>query len=94
MRSLRHRRQPLEQSVSVSNPDVEVQETTYVVKTSSSCNKSSLNENSTQKCEQNSKKDDSSVLNTSAQWPESAENEQLKGKKIIVKIYRNYFFIT
>ena len=70
--------------MSVSNPDVEVQEATlgatYVVKTNSCSNKSSLNENSTQKCEQNSKKDDT-VLNTSAQWPESAENEQLKGKK-------------
>ena len=78
--------------MSVSNPDVEVQETTYVVKTSSSCNKSSLNENSTQKCEQNSKKDDSSVLNTSAQWPESAENEQLKGKKIHCRNLSEYFF--
>ena len=80
--------------MSVSNPDVEVQEATYVVKTNSCSNKSSLNENSTQKCEQNSKKDDT-VLNTSAQWPESAENEQLKGKKkIIVEIYQNNFFIT
>ena len=80
--------------MSVSNPDVEVQETTYVVKTSSSCNKSSLNENSTQKCEQNSKKDDSSVLNTSAQWPESAENEQLKGKKKSLYKFIRIFFIT